>query len=303
MFSRRPDTIWPWIELIATFVVGLVLRLLKKEELSNTVWVIGTMLSFATQSVIWKLRKEFDSTRKQGEIIDLSQQCDVKGISDILRLYARINESEFASLKDDVIADCTKKLSRLANDKEVEVSGSDYHLWLREMLRSTRSGEKMAAVSVMVESAWINIPAEKSYLEENIEAVQHRGVIIERIFITSRERFRKQENQEVIRRHVDKGLKAYIIFKEELEAQDANLLREIGDGFSQFGQRVALIDTTEPPQEEARGRVTMNPAELRRIQNHFEKLKLNAIEATKHFDKAKSNPLASVAASTNNPQI
>jgi hypothetical protein len=293
----RWDLMWPWIEPAVAAVVGIILYFpLQRKDLAEVTWILGLLLSFGNLATSRRLKEELNVARKLSEVVDLSTRCNLQEIHKILNLYISITETEFHSLKDDILEDCVSRLRRIAYDKEIDVGSGEYHLWLRDMLRTTSKNEQITAVSVMTESAWVEISSEKQYLDENIAAVK-RGVKIDRIFISSKDKLRDPKHRQVLYAHMEnfnEGMTAYVVWQEDLAIQDPALIGEIGAGFVQFGERVALIDTSVPPQE-ARGNVTMKPAQLKKCRRLFERLKLHALIA----DQSLFNQLGEGAILTN----
>lgn len=277
--SGRESLLWFFLEPVVTIVVALVLYFpLNKKDLAELTAIFGALLVVANIAQTFRLRREFETVAKLGEIIDLSQEATVADIRELLRLYVAIKEPELTSLKDDAVETCTAVLAKLAYDKvSAEIGAGEYHIWLSEMLSSSAKNSTVRAVSTMIEAEWISSPAEKKFLEANIAAGE-RGMKIERIFVTTRERFQEQANQAVIAQHLTKspnGLCAYVVWQEDLKKHDPGLLRDIGCGFIAFDDRVALVDVAVPPGE-AKGVVTMSAPQLKSLRRLFERLMLHA---------------------------
>lgn len=284
----RWSIILPWIELIFTTIIGVIFYFpLQRKDLADIAWILGLFFTFNNIATNRSLKDEFETIHKLSEIIDISQSCNIQEINKILHLYIAIKEFEFTSLKDDIIQKCITQLSSLSHDKTTVASGGEYHVWLLNMLRLCTRNEQVLAISVMAEAAWTELPAEKGYLDENVKAAK-RGVKIDRIFVSSKDRLRVKKNREVISQHINhskQGLVAYIVLLEELIIHDPTLLREIGEGFVLFSNRVALIDTSVPPNE-VQGTVTMSLEQLKRCQHLFERLKLYArVANADYFNK------------------
>ena len=286
------NILWPWVEPIFAAILGIILYFpLQVTNLAEIVWIVGLLFTFHSLVITRRLKEEFDITHKLSEVLDLTRSCDVEGVSRILRLYMTIREAEFRLLKDDIIQQCITQLSSLAYDKEITAKGGEYYIWLMEMMQSCSQDERIRAISTVEEWAWTELPADIGYFNENLNAAK-RGVKVERIFISSRERLRDKRNREVIdkhTRHSKEGLTAYIVWREELAVRDSALLHEVGEGLVLFGNRVAIIDTAVPPNE-TQGIVTMNSEQIKRCQRLFERLKLHAVIAnTDLFNKLDMN--------------
>ncbi|MBC8274585.1 MAG: hypothetical protein H8E40_06430 [Chloroflexi bacterium] len=282
----RWDIVWPWIEPAVSVVVGVILYFpLNRPDLAEITWIAGFLLAFGSLATTMRLREEFSAVRKLSEILDISEKCNVAEIGDILRLYVMVNEEELRPLREDVIASTISRLRKLAHDKVSEaIEGSEYYMWLIDTMRKSRKGVHVYAVSVMLESTWVGVPSEKTLLEANVEAAK-RGVSVERVFISSRNRLRDRRNREAILRHIEHaryGLTAYVVWYEDIEARDPELLRKVGQGFILFGDRVMLVDTCVPP-EGASGYVSMDPHDLKSYRSMFEQLRIQATTASREL--------------------
>lgn len=271
----------PWVEPAVAAAIGILLYFpLQRRDLADIAWILGVLLSFNSVAVTRRLREELDAVHRLAQVVDLTQETRISEVSRILRLYLAIQESEFRSLKNEIIEQCADQLSHLANDKAIVAGGSEYYIWLRDMMRGAGRHEHIRAVSVMAESEWTDIPAEKAYLDENIAAAG-RGVRIERVFVTSKIRLSDSSNLQVLRQHLghaNDGLKAYIVWEEDLAARDPSLRKDVGEGFVLFGDRAALIDVTVPPTT-ASGRITLHQPDLERCRKLFDRIMLFATSA------------------------
>lgn len=283
-----------WAEPIVSLVVALVLYFpLDQRDLAELVVIFGAFLAVSSLALTMRLKGELDAVAKLSEMVDLSARCDIGAVNELLRLYTAVHEPELAPLKQEAVETCSGILARLAHDKRAEIGSGEYHLWLRGMLDASVPDGVVRAVSVMDESAWLDVPAEQQYLKANIAAVKN-GVDLCRIFITSKERLADRRNQQVIRAHLAPGmpkLRAFIAWRDDIERYDTDLLQELTTGFISFG-RVALVDRTLPPSP-ASGVVTMHEAELRRLARLFRRLNLHTREATAELLDSLLEPSAS----------
>lgn len=154
------------------------------------------------------------------------------------------------------------------------------------MLSSSSEDERIRVVATMDEALWATCPAQKKYLEANVRAAQ-RGTRLDRIFVTTRERLKDPARQTIVNTHIENGylgIVPYIVWQEDLEKHDPELLRQIGFGFIVFGDRVALIDASIPPAE-MRGVVTMSRGQIRSLRRIFDRLMRHAQVATPELMK------------------
>jgi len=87
-----------------------------------------------------------------------------------------------------------------------------------------------------------------------------------------------------VQAHIDKvgtHFKPLLVFKESLAKSDPQLLKEVGDGFIAFDERVALVDMSTP--DGMRGYVTMNTGEIHRLKRIFEQLRVHGRELNKEL--------------------
>ena len=94
--KSRWDMIWPWIEPVLSVVIGIILYFpLNRRDLAEITWIIGFLLAFGSLATARRLREELNAVRKLSEILDISANCNVYKIGEILRLYVMVNEEEF----------------------------------------------------------------------------------------------------------------------------------------------------------------------------------------------------------------
>jgi hypothetical protein len=228
--SGRLEPVWLWVEPAAALVIAVILFFpLKKKDLAELTGIFGILLTVSAIATTVRLRGEFDSVRKLSQAVDLSRTCNVQLINELFRLYLIIKEPELTPIKDDAVHACMAVLGKLAHDKvSPEMTSGEYYTWLLNVLATVPKGTRVNAVSVMAESSWTEIPAESRFLEANVAAAK-RGVHIERIFITTRERMNDPNNRVVLSRHLEhenQGLSAYVVWEEELSKQDPSLLMD-----------------------------------------------------------------------------
>lgn len=278
--SVRTERVWLWLEPLIAVIAAVVLYFpLNQRALGAATGILGALLTVGNVSQLIRLRNEFAQVSKLAEIADLTLACDVQVIRDMLRLYVSISAPELTIIRDEAVENCSGTLSRLAYDKiSPELTSGEYHIWLAKMLAiSAERKEVVKAVSVMEESAWDELPAERKFLQANIDAAK-AGASISRIFITTKGRLAAPENRKVYESHIQHagdGLIAHIVMNDTLAAHDSHLMSEAASGFIIFGSRVALIDVSVPPAE-AKGTVTMNSAQLKNLENLFDRLQLHA---------------------------
>ena len=216
-----------------------------------------------------------------GKLVDISGKGNVDDLDLLVRSYASIVDYEFIAVKDTIVSEAIERLRRVAIDKtSEELSRGDYYQWLLPILESVRPHEAVRAVSMMYDAEWDNSPEEERFIDGNVAAAT-RGAIVERIFIVPDEANDKfSQSKEVVRHKksvMPHNLRGYSIALKDLQKRDASLLEAIGHGFIDFDGRVAMIDNFSPTGE-VRGRVSKNPAELKRLSDVFQKLKNMAKE-------------------------
>jgi uncharacterized protein YerC len=284
MVNRQSEqTVWFFLEPVAAIVVGLVFYFpLDRKDLAELTAIFGALLVVANLAQTLRLRREFAMLAKLSEIVDLSQRTEVANVRELLRLYISIKESELVPLRDDAIDTCMGVLAKLAHDKvSGEIGGGEYHIWLNTMLTDSPDNGRIRVVCTMDEKEWMASQAEKRYLEAKISAAQ-RGVKVDRIFVTTRARLSQPLNQAALHEHIKNssyGIVAHVVWREDLEKRDPELLREVRLGFITFDDRVALIDVSMPP-DEMRGFVTMSTGQIKSLHRIFDRLMQHAQVAT-----------------------
>lgn len=271
-----------WIETVLAFVLGAVLFALEAKDLANITWILGLFLSVGRLNFSRSLEEELGPVVKLSEIVDLDRKCSVAAIQRLLNLYLQISEPEFRKVKDGVVSEANERLLRLVHEKTSdELPTGEYYAWLLPILEETKAGTQVWAVSMMLDSEWDDSPAERRFLEGNLNAAR-RGAFVERIFVLPKAILKEALIQnDGVRSHLENAsdhMRAFMVEREFLEVRDSDLLSQLGDGLIAFDDRVALVDAAADGQ--IRGRLTMNPSEIARLRKIYENLKLNARELT-----------------------
>lgn len=267
----------PVAELIVTTALFLVLYFpLAKKDLGEIVAVVGILLMVARIAYQEALKERLRRVDQLAEIVDLSQQSRVRMIDSILKAYISITEPEFSGVKNHILAEASERLRKIASErKSGELSTGAYYSWLIPILQDVKRGEAVRAVSLMHDVEWDDSEPERKFFQENVNLVR-RGAILERIFIMPRAEWPDAFQNEKIKAHARGspfGLTGWFVDLDHLRKKDAGLLDRVGNGFIEIGSRVALIDRfTEDGQ--ARGHVTMDEGDLRRLGKIFEELKV-----------------------------
>lgn len=228
-----------------------------------------------------KLLPIYTSISEIGNFIDISGKGNVGDLDVLIRSYASIVDYEFLAVKDAIVSEAVERLRKIAIEKtSEELSRGDYYQWLLPILENVKPNEVVRAVSMMSDVEWDDSPEEKRFFDGNLKAAV-QGALVERIFVISEAKLVHFRGIKEVARHdasvEPKRLRGYYIELEKLQKRDVSLLEAVGHGFIDFDGRVALIDNFSPTGE-VRGRVSKNPAELKRIREIFAKLKNMANE-------------------------
>jgi len=268
----------PWLEPILAAVIGLILLSppFNQPNLAVVVWIVGLLFSVSNLTITERLKNEFATANELKEMMGLYQASSSPEFKELLQAYERVEQPEFKMLRNEFLQECTERLRKLSMEKTIHVGSGEYFVWLMDMLQMTTKDEMIRAVSVIPEDAWVNVTPQSKYLDGCIQTAK-RGVRIERIFVTSKDKLQAEKNKEVFRRH--KGnLIAYVAFREDLAKGDSDLVKDLGMGFVMFGKRVLMIDAWLPPQE-GNGTVTLDPVQIRQYEHVFDRLKLQSKES------------------------
>lgn len=270
----------PWIEAVATIVLGAILYFpFKSQDLAKLTWALGGLQTLGSITYDFRLQRELRPVRKLAEVMDLSLNCSVADLSAMNQVYLRIGEPEFQGVKNNIIREASEGLLKLANDKTSNpLPAGEYYSWLLPIIESSQPHSTIWALSLMLEYEWDDSPAERRFLEASLSAAQ-RGVSVERIFVMKRDVIAKAlENHAVRVQTKEEGppkFVGYYVDFDYLERHDPSLVSRLGLGFIAFDRRVALIDLVSPDGQ-IRGRVTMNAAEITRLAMLYEQLKMHS---------------------------
>lgn len=283
-------------ETLSGIVIGIVLLLLDVKNLASISFFMGPALSGSRYLLSKKVEIEISHLQNKidielrtvhnlATIVDLYRNTGINQFNEIIRNYLEITEDEFRSVKNQVIEDAINKLLKLANQKvSDELSTGEYYNWLHPMIEKAEPSSSLWAVSTMLDCEWDDSPYEERFLLLNMNAAK-RGVLLERIFIVPETKFSEMIQNKGVKAHSDNSgqLKAWVVFRENIEKSDPSLVNQIGDGFIAFDERVALVDMSTP--DGMRGYVTMNLAEIQKLKRLFERLRVFGRELNEVIEK------------------
>ena len=269
----------PWIEAIGTALGVVTLHFVfHKDELAELFAIAGALVTLGRlgytaelEKSIAELREPLDRIR---EYFDVSAQAHFAVFRDMLQVYGKITEAEFSRVKDGILADARSRLLDLANDKKsVVLPTTTYYGRLLPMIEKAIPPERIWALSMMRELEWTDSQPERNFIEFSKAAAQ-RGVPIDRVFVMGRDIVTIAVDNSAIKLHLHSEepskLRGFVVDEEVVRRDDEELHSKLGDGFIAFGERVALVDVFSG--KSARGYVTMNPVEIARLQEVYDRL-------------------------------
>ena len=273
----------PRAELFGTAVLGGV-GVAIEPRLGIFTWSVGILLALNQMRSEAKAEKQFEHLKKLTEIIDLSADCDIAQLREVIDAYLRIPEPEFLRVKAGILSSTRDELLRLANEKSSgDLSSGPYYRWLLPMLEDAAPGSTIRALSLMMTCEWDDSPSERQFIELN-KAAARRGVRVERIFVMPRGQLVQALRNPAVRWHLMEedppNLLGYVVDFDWLARNDKPLAAKLGDGFIDFHgaeRRVALVDL-HSVDGSIRGAVTMLPAQLAKLREIHDTLLVHAEE-------------------------
>ncbi len=266
----------PWTQAVLTLIIVLYLYLDNQAVLAETVGIIGSFLTLGYLALSVLVDRE---VKKVSVLMDLPSPDDIVEIKNVIRAYNEVGQSKFAPYKSQAIHECTDYLHRLSNMKMIELKTGDYYVKLREMLQKAPPDEKIRAVSTVSEDAWTSL-RQMDYLEECIAAAK-REVVIERIFVTTDERLKNRDFQEVLSKHKE-NMVGRVALDKHLQEADSRLVGQCGDGFVIFGSRAVMIDSWKKDEKqgghpyEGSGILSENPMHISDYALRYKRLRFNS---------------------------
>jgi hypothetical protein len=264
----------PFSELIISAAIGLIIFGIDRSASESLLTLtFGLVLSVSRQAFSATISRKLIPLSRLTEWLDINRRAKLPKFHDIIQIYMEILEPDFLWLKEMIIAETAAHLQQLATQKRSrELATGEYYRWLYSMLEQERQGGEIWAVSTMNTLEWDQSATEQKFVEQNKAAVE-RGVALRRAFIVRRADESKLQSNPSVAWQLEKtrGLEAHIVIREELERNDAVLLRQIGDGFIAFNRRAAMIDVFSNDGS-ARGYVSMNEQEIATLRFRFEQL-------------------------------
>jgi len=241
--------------------------------------VAGLMLSVQRNALERTIEHETAPIHKIKEYLDISREVSYEPLSSIVQRYGSITEPEFLTVKNRIATETQDQLKRLAVDKRSPtLQTGEYYEWLFEQFKKVGKGSYVHAVSMSTIEEWNESDLEANFLKANIEAGQ-RGAEITRIFVVGSNEIANFLAIDAIQKHAVEStepLHGHWVRREVLQKQDPRLLGALGEGFIDFNGRVGLEDRFGEPGE-ARGDVTMLPADLQRMRLQYDRLMQMAV--------------------------
>jgi hypothetical protein len=242
--------------------------------LALLVAIFGIMLALLRSALQVSVQEALQPVEKLAEIMDLEADANIALIEGLLQRYLTVTETEFRPVKEQIVADATEQLRRLAVEKRsATLQTTDYYEWLFKQFSSVRSGEYVRAVSLSSDTEWNDSQLERNFLSWNLEAAK-RGALISRIFVVEEARLGAFLRLPSIQAHTTEattGLTGYYVSRDYLQRADRDALAAIGEGFIYFNERVGLEDRFDP-NGRTRGEVTMLRSDLDKMRRSYERL-------------------------------
>lgn len=242
--------------------------------------------------VLKKFKNIDEHISRISEFVDIGESVNVEGIKKILDLYLNITEPEFRKVKEVVLAEAIRSLSKMKNDKRSEeLVSSEYYEWLLPILIGVGKGGTIQAVSCMHAAEWDDSPAEEIFIQENINAGR-KGASVERIFLMKSELLKEALSNHAVNNHSQEkreeyGLVGYFADVDKVAKMETGLIDDIGHGFIIVNSSVALVDKFDS-EGQVRGIVTMNEYDIQKYERTFKRLKLYSVPLTESL--VRENP-------------
>jgi len=304
--QKRRGRWLPWIELLVAVGGGAVLTFaLKKTEFGVLAWVLASMLLGDLLAVQFRHEEEREATAEQfaaleekaadregrivarfapveklAEIVNLTEDCAVDDLRNVIRWYERVDEQTILiQLRDQIVRTARDRLEQLATSKRShDLPRGEYYDWLLPMIDGAQA--RISAVSSMMSTEWDDSASERAFVAKTLAAAE-RGVRIERVFVMPKDIVTEALQMAPIRAHGEgeapENLHGWLLEREALKRQDSKLSDEVGAGFIMFDDRVALIDI-DSPEGGPRGYVTLLPTDIQRVETMHRRLKVLADE-------------------------
>lgn len=240
---------------------------------------VGLMLTVHRHSLQSHIANNLARIDRMADLIDIAVESDTAVLTGVFQAYARVTESEFREVKDQLLSNTIEQLRKLEIEKRSDTLGTlDYYEWLFRAFDNLGRDEYMHAVSLSSDTEWNDSELEKKFLQKNLDAAAAKAQV-SRIFVVPPTRLEAFIDIPPIAAHCvenDNGLNGYYVDRSQLEASDAALLKAIGEGFIDFNGRVGLEDIFDLDGG-VRGQVTLNPSDLTRMGRIYDRLQNMAV--------------------------
>ena len=127
--------------------------------------------------------------------------------------------------------------------------------------------------STMLEDEWTEEPLEMNFRVSNLEAA-NRGAKIERIFIFRKSELKKFQQNKTLQIYMQSKIKTLFVDYHEILEKEPNLIKIVGNGWDGIDQDTLIVDL--PEESKQRGYVSINPKEVKKAYECFQRLKTYA---------------------------
>lgn len=269
-FSKKIQHMAVFIEFLTGSGLAIFFHMvLKNPEAAYSIFGIGLLLSLAT----YLLREEMETTRSL-----LSSQYDQA--HEITFAVAKINDPE-CQVKAQEILSGIKRTILLLQQGYIPLDETEYYL---EGAKCTDMSLQRLKTVDPVSAGWHSRGALMNFYQSNLRALE-RGVVITRIFVSSRDEMTGSEAQKLLLTQYCDGIDVRIAFREELPLANDLSGRDINSSFD-FGIYDDHV-VTDVFQQSGKyyGRKTATIIEVEKYIRLFEVIDHNSHAVTREGDR------------------
>jgi len=196
-------------------------------------------------------------------------------ISKLVGLYNQTDKLYQVDTRDAVIADAIDSLVFLAKyNFAPKLDQDSFYELCHKILESTRKGDSINALSLMLKCEWDDSKDEQAFWHDNESAV-NRQVKLKRIFIVTKKEAHRLKTNPQVKKHISlqersSFINSSVVERDILESQYPDLLLQAGNGFILVDSRndkIALLD--EIPESGRRAKPITDEDHLKSLLSTF----------------------------------
>lgn len=206
-FTTKIHNLAVFVEFIVSTGLAVFFHLvLHKPDVAYIIFGVGVLISLAT----YLLREDIE---KSGRNLTVQYHK----AHDLTFALSQISDPECQARAQDLLAGCKRSI-QLLQQGYIPLDEGEFYL---EGARCADGAVKRIKAVDPITNGWLTRGVLVNFYQANLRALE-RGVVITRIFVTTREELTDPEIQKVLLIHYTDGIEVRVVFRDELPSASVN---------------------------------------------------------------------------------